>query len=291
MPRVGYVALIGRPNAGKSTLINTLISQRVSAISPRPQTTQRAIPGIWTDENRHVQIIFLDTPGLHEIPETWSATLSHIHERINTEALRALYQADVIIRLIDPTRPPGKEDKRIDEILDTIKTPIIRIETKQDASNKSYPGKNIDVHIDSISGVGIDALLEKIIPHLPEWPYLYESDYYTDQPMEFRIQEAIREQIFASATEELPYATYVEVEHIESGDQNMRIHAYIYTESESQKKIIIGKWGQKIHQIGVHARLTLEAIFGKKIFLGLRVKVMKNWRKNPQILAKIFPKH
>lgn len=291
MPRVGYVALIGRPNAGKSTLMNALIDERVSTISPRPQTTQRMIPGIWTDEAREAQIIFLDTPGIHEIKKAgWSpGKRTDIHERINTEAFRALYQADVIVRLIDPTRPPGVEDTRIDEVLSHIKKPIIRIETKQDIKNKPYPGKKIDLWVDSLSRIGLEELIEKIITHLPEWPYLYESDYYTDQTVEFRIQEVIREQIFAYLSEEIPYATYVEVGQVDTDKDHMRIQAYIFTESDSQKKILIGKWGRQITEIGMNARLTLEAIFWKKVFLGLRVKVMKNWRKNPQILAKLFP--
>lgn len=143
MKKSGYIAIVGRPNAGKSTLVNALIGERVSAISHRPQTTQRSIPGILTDEERGYQMIFLDTPGIHEFSkEQFGSQKSHaIHERINSEAFSALKGADIIVRLLDPTRPYGAEDERIDALLAEITKPIIRVETKQDLENKSYPQK------------------------------------------------------------------------------------------------------------------------------------------------------
>ncbi len=346
MPKVWYVAIVGRPNAGKSTLINALIGERVSAISSRLQTTQRTIPGIYTDDEKGIQIIFLDTPWIHHDPreQFGSQKSGEIHTRINAQAFAGLRDADIILRLIDPTRPQWAEDERIDEALSYNNKPIIRIETKQDLE-KWYLGKNIDFKIDSVNHTGFDELLAAIAEKLPEWPYLYDEDQYTDQTMELRISEVIREQLFASLGEEIPYACYIEVGSIENGVETnsinprisqkqevqgskiisieaypsisdweinftndelrhfseipkkkkgklpmLSIQAYINTETDSQKTILIGKWGKKIQDIGTASRLILEEIFGKKVFLALRVKVDKNWRKNQKTLERLFPK-
>ena len=311
MPKTWYVAIVGRPNAGKSTLLNALIGEKVSAISHRPQTTQRSIPGILTDEEKGIQIIFLDTPGIHHHggEQFGSQKAFEINERINSEAFSSLWKADIIIRLLDPTRTYGDEDIRIDEILSRVEKPILRIETKQDMENKSYPQKNVDLRIDSVAKIWFAELLERIGSLLPEWPFLYESDYYTDQSTELRIQEIIREQLFLELGDEIPYACYVEIGSIEEkewiekqsnseqGSQSwshewwlLSIQAYINVEADSQKVIVIGKWGKKIQAIGTHSRIILEEIFDKKVFLALRVKVDKNWRKNTKVLDKIFPK-
>lgn len=288
MPKVWYIAILGRPNAGKSTFINALIGEKVSAISPRPQTTQRSVTAIYTNSKKEVQMIFLDTPGIHEVEKNSLKTSPNINERINAEAFISLREADVILRLIDPTRPQGIEDERIDTVLSFINKPIIRVETKQDLV-KSYPGKNIDFKINSTTQENFEPLLEKIEEFLPEGPYLYDEDYYTDQPIDFRVSEIIREQLFAELGEEIPYASYVEIANVDNGNI-LSIQAYIHTETESQKKILIGKNGSKIQEIGTKSRLILEGIFGKKVFLGLRVKVDKNWRKNQKTLEKLFPK-
>ena len=316
MPKVWYVAIVGRPNAGKSTLINALIGERVSAISSRPQTTQRTIPGIYTNEEKWLQIIFLDTPGIHhDANEQFGSQKSHeIHTLINAQAFAGLRDADIILRLVDPTRPQWAEDERIDEALSFSKKPILRIETKQDLE-KWYLGKDIDYKIDSTNKTGFDELLEAIAEKLPEGPYLYDKDQYTDQTMDLRISEVIREQLFASLGEEIPYACYVEIGSIENGADEiiipsnsdltpenfapknkkgklpmLSIQAYINTETDSQKTIIIGKQWRKIQDIGTASRLILEEIFGKKVFLALRVKVDKNWRKNAKTLERLFPK-
>lgn len=316
MSKVWYVAIVGRPNAGKSTLINALIWERVSAISYRPQTTQRTITGIYTDLEKELQIIFLDTPGIHhDANEQFGSQKSHeIHTLINAQAFAGLREADIILRLIDPTRVQGAEDERIDAALSHMNKLVLRIETKQDLE-KWYLWKDIDYKVDSITHEGFEELLAVLAAQLPEGPYLYEEDQYTDQSMDLRISEVIREQLFAALGEEIPYACYVEIGSIENGADELiipdmsdltpesfvpknkkwmlpmlSIQAYINTETNSQKTIIIGKQGKKIQDIGTASRLILEEIFGKKVFLALRVKVDKNWRKNQKTLERLFPK-
>ena len=295
MPKVWYIAIVGRPNVGKSTFLNALIGEKVSAVSSRPQTTQRTIPGIYTDEAKGVQMIFLDTPGIHhEWGEQYGSEKSRdIHDRINSEAFASLREADVILRLVDPTRPQGAEDERIDEVISFSRAPVIRVETKGDLP-KGYLGRDIDIAIDSMNRKGFDELISKISEYLPEWDYLYSPEYYTDQPMDLRITEVIREVLFSELGEEVPYASYVEVaqieEKLEGREPMLAIQAYVNVETESQKVIVIGKWGKKIQEIGTRSRLILERIFGKKVFLALRVKVHKNWRKDQKALDKIFPK-
>ena len=302
MPKVWYAAIVGRPNAGKSTLLNALIWEKVSAISPRPQTTQRSIPGIFTDISKGIQIIFLDTPGIHQDAheQFGSQKATSMNTRINSEAFSALRNADVIVRLVDPTRPSGAEDARIDEVLSFSDKPVLRIETKQDLmknekwkmKNEKWPqqGQSELIKIDSINKVGFEDLIERIATFLPEWPYLYDEDQYTDQTMDLRIMEVIREQLFHELGEEVPYACYVDIGSIENGDTLLSVQVYIHTETDSQKTIVIGKQWKKIQEIGTKARLILEDIFGKKVFLALRVKVQKNWRKDEKILEKVFPK-
>ncbi len=299
MPKTWYIAIVGRPNAGKSTLLNALIGEKVSAISHRPQTTQRSIPGIFTDEEKGIQMIFLDTPGIHN--HSWeqygSQKVYDINERINSEAYASLHSADVILRLLDPTRTYGEEDERIDTLLEKINKPVIRIETKQDMENKSYPQKWVDLRIDSVARIGFEELFDRISAYPPEGPYLYDPDFYTDQSMDLRIGEVIRERLFLELGDEIPYASYVEVTQIEEKWWDtpkslpmLSIQAYINVESDSQKVIVIGKWGAKIQKIGTESRILLEEIFDKKVFLALRVKVHKNWRKDQNVLDKIFPK-
>lgn len=280
MTKVWYVALVGRPNTGKSTFLNALIGEKVSIISPRPQTTQRTITGIYTEDE--TQIIFLDTPGIHESEKL-------MNEHINSQAYKSLAEADIVIRLLDPTRPHGDEEKKIDELLIWYTGTIIRVQTKKDVP-AGYPHKKVDFSVSSITQEWFKELLDHITSLLPEGPFLYDEDYYTDQNMNLRIAEIIREQLFLTLGEEVPYATFVEVTEIEEKENLMKIMAYVTTETDSQKYIVIGKNGAKINEIGTKARLILEDVFDKKIYLALRVKTLKNWRKNTQILERLFPK-
>jgi GTP-binding protein Era len=196
----------------------------------------------------------------------------------------------VIVRLLDPTRPAGREDERIDEVLSFSKKPVLRVETKQDLTQYAKTVGEDIVRVNSLTKEGFDILVEKLSALLPEGPYLYDADQYTVQTIEFRVQEIIREQLFQELTEEIPYACFVEVGSVENHETMLSVQAYINTETDSQKTIVIGKKGQKIQEIGTKSRLVLENIFGKKVFLGLRVKVMKNWRKDEKVIARLFPK-
>ena len=272
--------MIGRPNAGKSSFLNALIWEKVSIISPRPQTTQRTIMGIYNDDA--TQIVFLDTPGIHE----WT---NPINTAINHQAFRSLHNADIILVFLDPTRPHGREDDSIKDILRKVEKPVIRVETKWDIPS-GFPHTNIDVRISAVTHEGFETLLSRIREKLPEGESLFEEDFYTIQERELRIGEIIREELFEHLREEIPYSCYVEVTEIEENTSLLKAMAYINTETESQKSIVIGRGGAVLQAIGTGARTILEAIFGKKIHLALRVKVEKNWRKNPEILDRIFPK-
>lgn len=280
MTRTGYIALIGRPNSGKSSFLNALLEADVSSVSPLPQTTQRTIHGIYTEWE--TQIIFLDTPGIHEGTSTLTS-------RINAQALSSVRKADVILYFLDPTRANWPEEKRIESLLETVRTPVIRVGTKADIPNR-YPHADIDVHISALTRVWFQELIQKITPLLPLWPHLYDESYYTIQETEFRIAEVIREALFQNLSEEVPYACYVEVAEREDTEIILKILAYIHAETESQKAIVIGKNGKRLGEIGKYARLKLESIFGKKVYLALRVKVSRNWRKDQKILDRLFPK-
>lgn len=195
----------------------------------------------------------------------------------------------MVLVFLDPTRPHGKEDDTIAEILEKVKKPILRVETKSDIPS-GFPHANIDVRISSVSHDGFDVLLSQIREHLPASEPLFEEDFYTVQERELRISEIVREKLFHHLREEIPYACYIDVTNIEETDGLLKAIVYINTESESQKSIVIGKGGAVLQAIGTDARTSLEGIFGKKIHLALRVKVEKNWRKNPEILERIFPK-
>ena len=276
---VGFVALVGRPNAGKSSFVNALLEEKVSSISPKPQTTQRTIKAIYTNDS--AQIIFLDTPGIHESKEVWNGV-------INNQAYQAFQQADVIVRFIDSSRPRGNEDEIIDREIAKTDTPIITVYTKKDIATGNIPEDAIA--ISTKDRESFRPLLAAIIPHLPMAPMLYDEDQYTDQDMFSRVVEVIREKMFLQFGEEIPYATYAEVEEIREENDILRIMAYIYTETEAQKRIVVGTGGHALGALGLAARTDLQEIFGQKIFLGLRVKVASKWRKDKKTLDRVFGK-
>ncbi len=275
--KVWYVALIWRPNSWKSTFINALVDEKVSIVSPKPQTTQKCIRWIYNDDDS--QIIFFDTPWVNEWSEEF---FEHLKQRV----VDSLNSADLIVRFIDSTRDSWREEEIIYDIVKASKKEVIEVYSKCDISKKEP--KEWEICIESTNKTGFDKLLSEIKSRLCEWPLYYDEDYYTDQDYETRIAEIIREKIFMDFFDEVPYSVFVEIGDIEDTPTLLRIQAYIYTESDSQKKIIIGKWWQQLTNIWRLSRLELEVIYWRKIFLALRVKVLPKWKKNKKLLNKLY---
>jgi len=279
--KVGYVAIIGRPNAGKSTFINTLIGEKIAITSSVPQTTRNKILAMYNDEDS--QVIFFDTPGIHESTKSFNS-------EINNQALSSLRDAELVLYFIDSSRPSGSEEEYIADILTKINTPVFRVYTKRDLpkAQEIRTWENV-FEISSEDKRGFTDLLDAIKVKLPVWPVLFPEDYYTKQDIFFRVSEIIREKLFEDLREELPHSVFVAVEEIEDDEKWMkRISAYVYTETDSQKYIVIWKAWAGITRVWKAARIELEEIFGQKVFLSLRAKVRKNWRKDEWFIRKML---
>lgn len=278
--KVWYVAIIGRPNAWKSTFINSLIWEKISITTNVPQTTRRRVLAIYNDTDS--QIIFFDTPWIHKSERDFN-------KKINDVAINSFRDADLILYFIDSAREWGEEEKYIREMIEMVNKPVIKVYTKTDLEPKiNIPeGDNI-LKISSILKDWFESLLKKTKEHLEIWPLLFPEEYYTKQDIYFRISEIIREKAFIHTKEELPHAIYIGVEEIDETDELLKIVAYIYTDTESQKYIVVWKNGTKIQAIWKEARIELEQIFEKKVFLALRAKSHKNWRKNDSLVKKIL---
>jgi GTP-binding protein Era len=298
--RAGTVALIGKPNVGKSTLLNHIVGQKVSIVSNKPQTTRRRVLGIATTEEW--QIAFIDTPGIH-------APHSILGRAMVEQARSALSDVDLIVYVADGSHHPGEEDKTIAKMLPG--TPSSKAD---DASSKSIPiilclnkmdmlkAENVQRNVDAYTalfgtedymmtvattGMNVPKLIDKIVESLPERAPIYDEDEYTDQSSRFMAAEFIREKILQATRQEIPHATAVSVDHWEDEGQLTRIDATILVEKGSQRGILIGKQGAFLKNIGTRAREDLEATFGRKVFLQLHVKVAENWRMNPRILHEL----
>jgi len=278
--KVWYVAIIWRPNAWKSTFINSLLWEKVSITTNTPQTTRRRVLAIYNDDNS--QIIFFDTPWIHKHAKDFN-------KKINEVAINSFKESDLILYFIDSTREWWEEEKYIREIVDMVNKPVIKVYTKTDLPNKIKIPENDNVlKISSQTKEWFDELLEKTKSFLQEWPLLFPEEYYTKQDIYFRISEIIREKAFLETKEELPHSIYISVEEIEDNEDILKIVAYIYTDTESQKYIVIWNAWKKIQAIWKQARIELEKIFEKKVFLALRAKTHKNWRKNEWLIKKIL---
>jgi len=278
--KVGYVAIIGRPNVGKSTFVNALIWEKISIVSRVPQTTRKRIFAIFNDDES--QIIFFDTPWIHQSDKVFNTQINH-------QALTSLREAEAILYFIDTSRPLGDEEKYIEEILENYQAPLLRVYTKTDLKPVFLLQEWDDIfQISSLSHAGFGAIITRLKSLLPKAPLYYPEEYYTDQNMHFRISEVVREKVFLHTKEEIPHSIFVEVSEIDEEAHLIKIQAYIHTETDSQRYILIGKWGSLVTLIGKEARLDLENIFGKPVFLSLRVKTMEKWRKNEKLVKNML---
>ena len=286
----GFVGIIGLPNVGKSTLLNQLLGTKVSIVSPKPQTTRFNIRGVLTRDN--FQIVFVDTPGIHDAE-------SLFNQLMVKEALNALQEVDIILWVMDVTHRIPEEEKILDLIKKADK-PAILVLNKIDLIKKQellpiidYFSKLHDFHaiipISALKNDGLDRVLDELVKLLPEGPFYYESHQVTDLPLNLLIAEIIREKIFLLTYQEIPYSTAVKVEEIkEEPEKNLLyIQATIFIERDSQKGIIIGKGGRMLKKIGTLAREELEFLLGKKIYLDLWVKALKDWRERETYIRRI----
>lgn len=287
--KCGFVTILGRPNVGKSTLLNQILGQKIVITTDKAQTTRKRIKGILTDDNG--QIIFVDTPGVHR-------PLNKLGEFLLDEARVAVPDADLILFLVDGTEPAGKGDKWIAEnILKGANIPVILVMNKLDKiknmqkieenlmSYKLLFDENVPIlRISAKTGRNKDTLISNILKKLPEGEKLYPDDVVTEESMRSVAEEIIREKILINTSDEIPHSVAIKVERYEETDDIDRIYATIFCETKSQKGILIGKGGSLLKTVGTQARVELEGIVDKKVFLGLEVKVEKDWRKKDKVL-------
>jgi GTP-binding protein Era len=285
----GFVALIGRPNAGKSTLLNRLVGEKLAIVSPRPQTTRNRITGIRT--TREAQIVFVDTPGLHP-------GRGELGEFMQKTAERVAQEVDVVCLVVDASGRDAEPDELVLAPLRRIGVPVFCVLNKVDRVRpksrllpliERWQGAHVFSEILPVSaadGTNCDRLLYAIIAALPEHPAFFPADATSDQPETFYVAEVIRERIFHLTREEVPYAVAVRVDDLleRRRPERLDIRATIFVEQESQKGILIGKGGAMLKRIGTEARRELERFFGIQVFLGLTVDVRRNWRRDPNAL-------
>jgi GTP-binding protein Era len=287
--RCGFVAVVGRPNAGKSTLVNRLVGEKVAIVTSRPQTTRNRIHGI---VNRGgAQVVLIDTPGLHR-PD------SALGKQMMGEVDQAIDAVDVLALILDASDDVGQGDRRAFERVSRFGGTRILLLNKVDRVPKTQllpliekAGKMGEfaeiIPISALTGDGVERALAKLIEYLPVAPPHFPKDQYTDQPERFLAGEIVREKAMAGTTQEVPHAVAVLVDGFEETATLIRIRATIYVEREGQKGILIGRGGASLKRIGTEARKELEAILGTKIFLELYVKVQENWRDDPQIVRQL----
>jgi GTP-binding protein Era len=272
--RAGVVALLGRPNAGKSTLLNKLLGQKLAIVTAKPQTTRSRILGVLTLPN--AQLMLLDTPGLHDASRTLNLALNAIAEDVADDC-------DVAVLLIDPRQAWDAMHTALRERLQKRGTPLLVVATKADLGIPPPPEAELAISADL--GAGLDALLERIVALLPEAPAKYDPDTVTDRTLRFLAAEEIREAIFEELEEEVPYSVAVEIDTFdESRPDGVRIRATLWVERDSQKGIVLGQGGRKIKAIGQRARRAIGELLEGPAHLSLWVKVDARWAKKPKTL-------
>ena len=290
--RSGFVSIIGRPNAGKSTLLNALVGEKIAIVTHKPQTTRHRIQGyvnVKGGKGRTPgQIVLIDTPGVHK-PD------SPLGSRMMREVNAALQERNVVLLIVDATQAFGKGDQFVLDLLKDVTSPVILLLNKIDVIEKPKLLEMIDrysklrefaeiIPISATKQKGLDDLIDAVIKRLPEGPRYFDKDQITDQPERVLVAEMIRERVLIETGQEVPYATAVKIEQFEEGAKLTRIAAAIYCEREGQKAILIGKGGAMLKRIGTSARKQIERLLGTKVFLELFVKVRENWRNSEAAL-------
>jgi GTPase len=288
----GFVSLIGRPNAGKSTLLNRLVGTKLAIVSDKPQTTRNRILGV--RNYTQGQVVFVDTPGIHR-------PLHRLNVRMVDAAVETIKDVDVLGVVVDATDRPGAGERHLLTLLRNARQPAVLILNKIDQLAKPKLLPIIDrfrtahefadiVPVSALTGVNVDRLEEVLLGHLPEGEPLYPDDYLTDQPERFFVAELVREQVLRHTRDELPFSTAVVVDRFEEADEKgiLRLYCSILVERDSQKPIVVGKGGEMIRTIGTAAREELERFFDARVFLDLHVKVKHEWREDERILNEIF---
>lgn len=288
--RSGFASIIGRPNAGKSTLLNALAGQKLAIVSEKPQTTRTTIQGLVNLPG--AQIVFIDTPGIHK-------STSLFNRRMMESVRSALEDRDVLLYVADASAPLSPEDTEAVSVLKDLSTPVLLLANKIDRvpdKRKLLPFieqfqavRAFDEYIpvSAVTGEGLDRVREAIVARLPEGPAYFPTDHLTDQPERFLAAELIREQILRQTRQEVPHSVAVLVDRWESAPKITKIAATIYVEREGQKPIVIGAGGAMLKKIGTLARREIERMLGSQVFLELFVKVQKDWRENPDFLNAI----
>ncbi|MBO1438179.1 GTPase Era [Meiothermus sp. CFH 77666] len=287
----GFVALVGKPNVGKSTLLNSMLGVKIAPISPKPQTTRKRVRGIHTEGNR--QIVFVDTPGWHEAADAMS-------EYMIRQITDALAEVNVVLWLVDLRHPPTHEDELVARALRPLKgqVPIVLVGNKADAAK--YPEAALQAYAELLPGLetrmisaqnerDAKALRDEVLALLPEGPFFFPEDYAKgDQTPEEWAAEIVREEAMKRLKEEIPYSIATKTEEFELRDNGMfYIQVNIYVERENHKPILIGSGGRMLREIGAAARKQLEVFLARKVYLDLQVKVYPNWRKDPEALREL----
>jgi len=291
MHHSGFVALIGRPNVGKSTLINALLGEKVAIISDRPQTTRNQIRAVLTRPEE--QIIFIDTPGLHKPKHLLGTKMVKMAES-------TLQEVDLVSFIVEAHHPPGQGDRYIAEILEKAHCPLLLVLNKSDLTSPQTLADNKKLYsqlcsfqaiftLSALCGDNLTAYLDAVSELMPEGPQYYPPEMITDQPERFIAAEIIREKVIQLTRQEIPFSIAVVIEEMKMRERKdlLDVRAEIFVERKSQVGIIVGKGGLLLKEIGTRARQELEALFGEKIFMDLRVKVKKDWRNREEELRRL----
>jgi GTP-binding protein Era len=288
----GFITILGRPNVGKSTLLNSLLGEKISIVSPVPQTTRFQLKGVLNSEG--AQLVFVDTPGIHLFKEKFSYHLNKL-------SLASLREIDLILYIVDVSRPPAQEENKIVDIVVRQNNKVIMVLNKNDLGKKYFNNyielwqkktENIQtpdpliyyIPVSAKTGRNIDKLKNVLLELTPRGHPFYDKNTPTDFPAKYRAADIIREKLFLKTKQEIPHSIAVEVKEIEEKERSVYCLAHIYIQRDSQKKIIIGKNGSMLKEVGSQSRLDLENIYKKKVYLDLWVKTEKDWQNNRRIL-------